>query len=134
MHSAEKTEIDGFITWKGEDGIVRTQVKLKIDIGITEAKENSELVNRLIGKNKAPLIVDNREIKSISKEARDHFSISNRESSVSAIAIIIDSSLSRMVANFYLGINKPKVPVKLFNQEELAVKWCKEIVNNARVR
>ncbi|MEP1024804.1 MAG: hypothetical protein ABJG68_01270 [Crocinitomicaceae bacterium] len=121
----EKIEIEGFVTWMGDDRIVRTVVKPGIDIGISEARKNSEIVNSLIVEGKSPLIVDNRKIKSITKEARDHFSIKDRETNVSAIAIIIGSSLSRMIANFYLGINKPKIPVKLFNSEEKAVKWCK---------
>ncbi|MEO9533600.1 MAG: hypothetical protein ABJF27_09930 [Crocinitomicaceae bacterium] len=125
MEVLEKIEIEGFVTWMGDDRIVRTVVKPGIDIGISEARKNSEIVNSLIVEGKSPLIVDNRKIKSITKEARDHFSIKDRETNVSAIAIIIGSSLSRMIANFYLGINKPKIPVKLFNSEEKAVKWCK---------
>ena len=125
MQVLEKIEIEGFVTWMGDDCIVRTVVKPGIDIGISEARKNSEIVNSLIVEGKSPLIVDNRKIKSITKDARDHFSIKDRETNVSAIAIIIGSSLSRMIANFYLGINKPKIPVKLFNSEEKAVQWCK---------
>ena len=125
MQVLEKIEIEGFVTWMGDDCIVRTVVKPGIDIGISEARKNSEIVNSLIVEGKSPLIVDNRKIKSITKDARDRFSIKDRETNVSAIAIIIGSSLSRMIANFYLGINKPKIPVKLFNSEEKAVQWCK---------
>jgi hypothetical protein len=40
-----------------------------------------------------------------------------------AFAILIDSSVSRVVGNFFLGINKPAVPTKLFTNEKEAVKW-----------
>jgi hypothetical protein len=108
----------------GSDGIARTKVKPGSEVKIEDAKENSVIVNGLVSENNFPLIVDTTQIVSMTKEARDYFAIHKRDSKVIGIAIIRNSSLGNMVANFFIGLNKPTVPVKLFNHESDAIKWC----------
>jgi hypothetical protein len=45
---------------------------------------------------------------------------------VAGTAIIIDSKISSYFANIYLKFSQPKVPTRLFTNEEEAVKWLKE--------
>ena len=125
------TNLSAYWTWMGEDGIVRTKVKPNAQVTLKEAKENSVAVNSYIEKTgkKYPLLVDSRQIKSISKEARDHFSIQNRETRIKAFGILIDSPLSRIIGNFFMGLNKPSVPAKLFTSEEEAVSWLKQFLD-----
>lgn len=111
-------------TWMGDDGIVRTKVKPGSEIELKHAKENSIVVNSFEGYTSYPIIVDTTKIKSMTKEARDYFSLRNRESKVNSIAIIRESVIGNMVANFFIGLNKPAVPVKLFENEKDAIKWC----------
>jgi hypothetical protein len=117
-------ELRSYHTWMGKDGIARTRVKDGAEIVLEDAKANSVAVCSLVGPEKFALIVDTRQIKSITKEARDYFSLNGRESRVVAFAILIDSPLSRIIGNFFMGLNKPRVPVKLFNRESRAVDWC----------
>jgi hypothetical protein len=118
-------ETTAYLTWMGKDGIARTTVKPNADVTIKEAKENSIAVNSLFTGQNFPLLVDSREIRSISKEARDLFSLNNRSSYVNSFAILIESPLSRIIGNFFMGLNKPRVPVKLFNSEQEALLWLK---------
>ncbi|MEZ4922316.1 MAG: hypothetical protein R2780_04020 [Crocinitomicaceae bacterium] len=118
-------ELDCYYTWLGEDGIARTLVRDGAVIGIEDAMLNSRAVNSLRENAVYPLIVDTTKIKSITKEARDYLSIKDRETNVNAIAIVRKSIIGNMVANFFIGLNKPSVPTKLFNSEEEAVEWCK---------
>lgn len=121
--------LKAYTTWLGDDGIIRTKVKPQAEVTIEEAKENSIAVNSFSKNNeKFPLLIDSRNIKSITKEARDFFSMNNRESCIVAFAVIIDSPVSRIVGNFFMGLNKPRVPAKLFNSEEDAVHWLKEFM------
>jgi len=117
-------ELRCYHTWMGKDGIVRTKVKPGSEVLLEDAIENSNCVNGLT-QDKFTLIVDARGVKSITKEAREHFSVKGRSSRCLSIAIIVDSHLSRMIANFYIGLTKPVLPVKLFNTEANAVNWCK---------
>jgi hypothetical protein len=120
------TELKGYFTWMGGDGIARTCVKPHIDITLEHALENSKFVNSLFVDRKFPLLIDARGIKSMSYEARHHFSVRGRETNTCAFGIVIGSTISRVLGNFYLGINKPTVPTKLFENDVTAADWLKQ--------
>ncbi len=122
-------EVECYHTWMDEEGIVRTKVKLNAQITLDDAKENSNAVNGFFLGKKFPILVDSRQIKSITREARHHFSAQGRDTKANAYAILINSDISRVVGNFFLGINKPAVPTKLFDNEEEAVEWLKQYCN-----
>lgn len=107
----------------GKDGIARTMVKPEAEVFLEDAKENTAAVETFYKGVKFPLLVDIRNIKSISPEAREHFSIKGRESVVMAYAMLLSSSISRMIGNFFLSFHKPAVPVKLFDDEDKALAW-----------
>lgn len=121
-------EVSKFYTWMGNDGIARTQVKPGAEISLSDARENTAAVEKLYKGYKFPLLVDTRKVSYVSKEARDHFSIGDRDTVVNSFALVINSPLSRIIGNFFMGLNKPSVPMKLFNSEQEAVKWLKKFV------
>ena len=123
MSQSEKFELKKFHTWMEKDGVARTVVKPDADILLQDAEENTAAVRAFYTGTKFPLLVDMRDIKSISPEAREHFTLKGRESVVNAFAMLISSSISRMIGNFFLNFQNPAVPVKLFNQEEEALAW-----------
>ena len=110
------------------DGIVRTMVKPGAEIYLRDAEENTAAVATFYTGKKFPLLVDLRNIKSISREAREHFSLKGRESVVNSFGMVLSSSLSRMVGNFFMTFHKPAVPVKLFNDEGKALAWLNRFV------
>lgn len=116
-------ELRCYFTWMGGDGIARTKVKQNSEVVLEDAMENSKVVNSFYVDEKFPLLIDARGIKSITRDARTFFTTNGRETNTMAFAILIDSSVSRVVGNFFLGINKPAVPTKLFSNEKDAVKW-----------
>ena len=124
----EKIELVKFSTWMEADGIARTKVKPDAEIFLQDAKENTEAVEKFYTGKKFPLLVDIREIKSISSEAREHFALKKRESVVNAFAMLLSSSSSRMIGNFFLLFHEPAVPVKLFNDEEKAIAWLRNFI------
>ncbi len=40
-------------------------------------------------------------------------------------ALVVQSSLSRALGSFFIGLTRPKVPTKLFDSVENAVEWLK---------
>lgn len=115
-----------YFTWMGEDGIARTKVKKGSEVKLEHAQENSVVVNSFYVDRKFPLLIDARGIKSITRDARNFFTTNGRATNTLAFAIIIDSSVSKVVGNFFLGINKPAVPTKLFSDDKGAVEWLKQ--------
>lgn len=120
-------ELRAFTTWLGNDGICYTVVRPNVSIVLKDALENSVSIKEISGDTIYPLLVNLKEINSISKEARDHFSMQDRTPGVSAVAMLIRSPVSRVIGNFFLGINKSAVPTKLFTVESEAVTWLKQL-------
>ena len=114
-----------FFTSLEKDGYILTRVKPDSEIQVEDAKDNTEAVKKVSGDSNFPILVDLREIKSISKEARDHFSMRGRKPHVTAIAMLIKSPVSKIIGNFFLGLNKPIVPTRLFTNETDAKTWMK---------
>jgi hypothetical protein len=118
-------EITAFWTWMGDDKICRTVTKPQAIISLPEAKENSAAVNGFFVDKKYPLLIDARQVKQMSVEARKHFSTNGRDTKINAFAVIVKSPLSRVIGNFFMGLNKPQVPAKLFDNETEAIDWLK---------
>lgn len=123
--SVNAIETKKYFTWIGEDGICRTVVKPQAEITLEDAIENTEAVDTFYNGRKFPLLIDSRPIKSMTREARKHFSTNDRVSHVNSFGIIVNSSISRVVGNFFIGMNKTPIPAKLFDSEEKAIEWLK---------
>lgn len=115
-----------FDTFIVEGEVCVTIVKKDSEITLDDALENTRAVQKVSNGINYPMLVDTREIRSISKEARDHFSMRNRTGHVNCIAVLIESPVSMVVGNFFMGLNKPAVPTKLFTTPEKAFKWLEK--------
>lgn len=121
-------DLKAFKTWLGEDGICYTVVKFNAIIELEDALENTAAVKKVSAGTAFPILVNLKEINYISKEARDHFSMQNRTPGVTAIAMLIKSPSSKIIGNFFLGLNKPAVPTKLFTDKGKAVNWLQQFI------
>jgi hypothetical protein len=115
-----------FVTWMGSDGICRTVVKADAEVDLECAIENSKAVNSFFTGKKFPLLIDTRLIRSITREARDHFSVNGRDTAISCMAFIVKSPVSRVIGNFFMSLNRPAVPAKLFDSETSALEWTRQ--------
>jgi hypothetical protein len=77
---------------------------------------------------KLPLLVDSRNIKSMEREARVYYAGEEGRKSVSACALLIGSPVSRVIGNFFMGLNKPLVPTRLFTSETEAIEWLRRFI------
>ena len=111
--------------WDGENEIVWGE--LFADQTTKErAKENvdaQERVRDILGKAKTRVLIDMAAISEISKEARDYFANERTASIQRATALLISSPASRIIGNFFMGLNKPISPTRLFTDPREAIKW-----------
>ena len=63
-------------------------------------------------------------------EARTYYSVSEYSKFRYADALVIESLATRLVTNFYLSIDKPPVPSKMFTAKEDAMTWLLEQKQN----
>ena len=75
---------------------------------------------------KRPIIVDISNIKTVSKESRDIYSSQEMGDTISAAALIVSNPVNRILGNFYMGINKTKMPVRMFTGAMDAKNWLKD--------
>ena len=120
--------ITAFWTWMGDDGICRTKTKPMAEIYLKEALENTAAVTSFYKTKKFPLLIDARNVKFMEREARKHFSTNGRDTKINSFAVMVKSPLSRVIGNFFMGLNKPEVPAKLFDIEADAISWLKQYV------
>ena len=70
-----------------------------------------------------PLFADIRRILYVSREARNFLATEQACMEISAGALLIGSSVSRFMGNFFIKINKPPIPTKLFTDKDAAIEW-----------
>ncbi len=73
-----------------------------------------------------PAIAHGSSILSSTKEARDYFASTHGSEGILSLAIIMSNTFGRVMGNFYLRVNKPIIPTKLFSTEEEAIVWSRK--------
>lgn len=109
-----------------DDRIIRCQLSSGSEIKAEDIKEDFAVFSKLIGDKNAPVLLDLRGIKSVTREAREYVSSPESMRFMSVLALLIGSPISKVVGNFFLGINKPPYPTKIFTSEAKALAWLKE--------
>jgi SpoIIAA-like len=119
----EKHETGAGLHWV-EHGVVISEVKNGGQIDLAEARRITTVFQELNGDVCRPLLVDFGKIKSQTKEARDYFAKDPTHiRTYSAVAIVVNNTLAKLIANFFMGLNKPLRPTRLFNDRESALAW-----------
>jgi hypothetical protein len=93
--------------------------------GQDSEKELKVYMEEFCADTRRPILVELNEIKSVSKESRRIYSSEKTAKYLSAAALLVGSPVSRIIGNFYQGINKTYMPVKLFTRTKEAVAWLK---------
>jgi hypothetical protein len=79
----------------------------------------------LFGNTKRPFLFNAFNDVVITKEARDHSAELEKTYPGIASAVIADNLAYKIIANFYLKVNKPKTLYKVFNDVASAEIWLK---------
>ena len=113
--------------WREEGAeILFGEVMTKADITLEHVVENHEKRQALLPDGKPiPIVLNIKSILKISKEARK-YSAETASDEFSCIAMIVDSGLSKVIGNYALFLNRPKIPTKLFNNAADAEKWVQQ--------
>ena len=116
-------------TFTLEEGVLWQVPDPGTSITLEHARENIRAMDRLCQGKKYPVFLDIRGLKSVSREARAHYSGPATAPYVTAIAILTGSPLSKIIANFFVGLNRsPAFPIKLFMDEKTALAWLKGLL------
>lgn len=75
-----------------------------------------------------PIFVDVTNVRSTSKESRSIYSSKETARLISAAALLIGNPVSRMLGNFYMGLNRTSMPVKMFTDQDDAFAWLESFL------
>ena len=109
-----------------EDGIAIIKWNDNLVISIDIAKEMVEERIGIFSEKKMPFVIDIRELSSIDTTSRKYFAGERSIMGVTAGAILVDSLISKLAGNIYITVDKPQIPVRLFNDERKALNWLKQ--------
>lgn len=124
VHGATEGPTAPFV-WEpiGPDGIAK--IRWATGAVITEELARASLI-ALAAQTKgkrAPVLADIRKLKSMTRESRKVYGSSTE--AVAAIALLAASATTQVIANFFIGLNRPSVPTQMFTDEEKALIWLR---------
>ncbi len=106
--------------------IIYVQTFENAEIEIPEIDEMNIYLRSLVEDGPCYLIVFPGVGSISSHEARKH-AAKLKNKNIIAEAIIIDNLATRLLANFYMKINRPEQRIKLFSNEKAALEWINSI-------
>jgi hypothetical protein len=109
---------DGILAFHPIAGLVLThEVALQvIQVGLQIADEPK------------PTLVLMQDMARVERDARAFFASEEYMRLCSQTALVVGSPVSRVIGNFFVGLNRPKYPYKLFEDPELAAEWLRGFV------
>lgn len=112
------------------DDVIKIRLYDDIDFELKQADELLNAIKQLTAGKKFYLLTITNDSFTATSEVREYVAKNIASTGVVANAICIKSLPIRFIINAYVKINKPNVPTKTFNSENLAMKWIDEIRNS----
>lgn len=107
-----------------DDGILFCKYKPYTILILSAAKQVVTDRLKLQGEISFPVLCDIRAIDNAEKSARDFMSFEGT-TLCSAVAFLAEPDYTKELFNFYVALNKPAIPVRLFTQEQEAINYLK---------
>jgi hypothetical protein len=104
-------------------GFIHAVMKQGCSMELQDAQANVATIYELGGHKPSRVLVDMRGVRAQSREARHYFASVDAEKATRAVALVIGSPVSRVLANFYLRLNPGRIPTALFTSEDAAIGW-----------
>jgi len=115
-----------FRMWLRPDGIVQLVWAPRTTVLLEDVTVALAAMAELTGGRRSPLLVDARDTGPLDRSTRAE--LTRRSDLQAAVALIVGTPLTRVMANFFLSVNKPVFPTRMFDDEASAVAWLLEFV------
>ncbi|MEX0813036.1 MAG: hypothetical protein WD048_12530 [Chitinophagales bacterium] len=114
------------------EGILISEHIAKEIIDLKQAKETFELRLKHIGDYPYPILADATKGKGATLEAQKYVLKADDELGTPAIAIIVDSLVSRIFGNLVINfVQNTKMNIRLFLDREKGIRWLKKYVQES---
>ncbi len=109
--------------WWDERGFVHAVMRTGCEMALSDAQENVAAIYELGGRTRNRVLVDMRGVRSQTREARQYFAGPEAEKATLAVALLMGSPVSRVLANFFLRLTPQRIPTSLFTDDASALAW-----------
>ena len=110
----------------GPDNILYTECFPNTVMTLEDGKDATRISAELVNFQPRPLLCDLTNVVKMTQECRRHFASVEHAATFSRAALVVTSPISRVIGNFFLGLNKPVKPTRLFTHKEDGLKWLLE--------
>ena len=104
-----------------EDGIILAEPREGTEQTLADAEEEYRVLSATGRRYR--LLLDLGGVRSVTREAREYYGGPKFAQLYSAMAAVVASPLSRTLGNFFIMLNKPLVPTRMFETREQARAW-----------
>lgn len=111
-----------------EDGIVHVHYHKDTVLDIPLQLRMLDAFNELTETKLTPFLFTASDGVNVTPEARDNAIKTEENTPCYGTAVIVANTAYLLIANFYLRVNKPKRPYRVFKNEEAAIEWLKTFV------
>ncbi len=108
------------VSWDERAGIARTDWVPGAHCDLALAQTIDDEIHAL-GHGRVLLLVDLREGVEFDRAAREYFMDQNPH--YRAVALVADNAAARMLANFFLGLKRGAIPLRMFASDTDAITW-----------
>jgi hypothetical protein len=121
------------ISYNSISRILRIKILEGAEIELADSLQNFEATKILTKQDKYLVLVDARVNLSVSREARA-FAAQSKNDGCTACAFLITSTANKLIGNFYINVNKPLTPTKIFSTEEKAIEWLELFLYKTEIK
>jgi hypothetical protein len=115
--------------WLHPAGYVVAEVRPGLVADLDDAVVNVAAVGQLAAGLPRPLLLDMRaHATAATRECREYYAGVEAQKVNVAVAMLVRSNISRVIGNFFLGLNKTRFPFRMFSDVDEAVAWLGEFL------
>ena len=122
-NDAIKTRTGTF--WMDEDGIIRFVCLPDVEWTLEDTQQVIAFGIQVGQGTKRPVLVDARQLKTWNRQTQTQFADEEAAKHTSALALLVNPSVNKMIGILFMAISRPPYPVRMFESEAKAVEWLK---------
>lgn len=120
------------LIYKLKDDIIKVLIKDSASIEVEDLLEMKDFNKKLAGGKDYYLLFIAGKDSHISKEAREKSTGKEISENKLAQAFVVQSLAHKIIANFFINIQKPSMPTKMFTNEKEAIHWLKSLKGKSK--
>lgn len=112
-----------------EKDIYRFDVAEGAEITLEDAEELIRIGTEITKGLRVGALVDASANFTDTNESRKYFAEQTAARQFAAVAIVTKSLAQRLIVNFYINVNRPNVPTRMFGDKDEAMKWLRKTLD-----